>query len=161
MSSLVVLGFADEASADAFISRVESMEANDIVELEDAAKVTVDADGKPNISKGSSLAAGGAVVGGFLGGMVGLLFLNPIAGAAVGAAGGAAIGGLTGDNHGIDKDFVEQTAAALQPGTAAVFLLVGKTVPDKVRAEMEGVEATIISTNLSEESEARLRDALQ
>ena len=37
MSSLVVLGFADEASADAFISKVETMEANDIVELEDAA----------------------------------------------------------------------------------------------------------------------------
>ena len=90
-----------------------------------------------------------------------MLFLAPIAGAAIGAAGGAAIGGLSSDDHGIDKDFVEQTAAALQPGTAAVFLLVGKTVPDKVQAEMQDVEATIISTDLSDESEARLRDALQ
>jgi uncharacterized membrane protein len=159
MSSLVVLGFKDEASADAFASKVQKMISEDILDIDDAAKVVVDADGKRHMDKGSSLAAGGAVVGGFLGLIVGTIFLAPVAGAAIGAAGGAAVGGLSHD-HGIDKDFIEQTSDALQPGTAAIFLLVSKSSPDQVRAEIEGVEATVISTDLPEDAEQRLRDAL-
>jgi uncharacterized membrane protein len=159
MSNLVVLGFKDEPSAEAFASKVRKMVSEGILDIDDAAKVVVDADGKRHIDKGSSLAAGGAVVGGFLGALVGTLFLAPVAGAAIGAAGGAAIGGLSGD-HGIDKDFIEQTSEALQPGTAAIFLLVSKSSPDEVEAEIKGVEATVISTNVAPEAEQRLRDAL-
>lgn len=136
------------------------MAAEEIIEVEDLVVVTIDADGTPEVQRGGSLAAGGAVVGGFLGGVVGLLFLSPVVGAAIGAAGGAAIGAVSRD-HGIEEDFVEKTSAVLTPGSAAVFMLVTKSVPDKVRAEIEGVEATVISTDLSEDSEARLHQALQ
>lgn len=159
MSNVVVLGFKDEASADSFMSKIDTMEAEDILELDDIVKVTVDAGGKRHVHHGDSLVSGGAVVGGFLGGVVGMLFLAPVAGAAIGAAGGAAIGGLSGD-YGIDEDFISDTSAMLEPGTAAVFMLVQKSTPDKVEAEIKGTEATVISTTLSDESAARLKSAL-
>jgi uncharacterized membrane protein len=83
-----------------------------------------------------------------------------VAGAALGAAGGAAIGKLSGD-QGIDDDFVKETSAALTPGAAAVFLMIDKRMPDKVEGHIKGLQATVISTTLNEESEARLRAALE
>jgi uncharacterized membrane protein len=159
MSNLVALAFNDEAAADAFMSKLEDMGAEEIVQLEDLVKVTVDETGEAKLHHKASLVTGGAVVGGFLGGIVGLLFLSPVAGAALGAAGGAAIGAASGD-YGIDDDFIKQSSEALTPGSAALFMLVKSSVPDRVQAEISGTEATVITTNLSEESEARLRDAL-
>lgn len=159
MSNIVALGFANEAAADAFMSKLDDMGSQEIVTLTDLVKVTVNEDGEPKLHHKDSLTAGGAVLGGFLGGMVGLLFLNPIAGAAVGAAGGAAIGAASGD-YDIDDDFIKQASEALKPGTAALFMQVEASVPDRVQAEIEGTQATVISTSLSEEAETRLRDAL-
>ncbi len=159
MSNIVALGFPNEAAADAFMSKLDDMGSQEIVTLTDLVKVTVNENGEPKLHHKASPTTGGAVVGGFLGGMVGLIFLNPIAGAAIGAAGGAAVGAATGD-YGIDDDFIKQTSDALKPGTAALFMQVEASVPDQVQAEIEGTQATVISTTLSEESETRLRDAL-
>jgi uncharacterized membrane protein len=135
------------------------MGAEEIITLEDLVKVTVDQEGTPKLHHKASLVTGGAVVGGLLGGIVGMLFLAPVAGAAVGAAGGAAIGAASGD-YGIDDDFIKQTSEALTPGSAALFMLVKDSVPERVQAEITGTQATVITTNLSEEAEAKLRDTL-
>lgn len=159
MSNLVVLGFDNDAAAEAFKSKLEGMQTEEILELEDFVKVTVDDGGKAKIHHGASMVSGGAVFGGFLGGLVGMLFLSPVAGAAVGAAGGALVGAATGD-YGIDDDFIKKTSETLTPGSAALFLLVSKSTPDKVEAEIQGANATVLTTNLSDDAEARLRAAL-
>jgi uncharacterized membrane protein len=159
MSRLVALGFDSEAAADDFMDKLDEMGEEEIITLEDLVKVTVDENGEAKLHHKASLVSGGAVVGGFLGGAVGLLFLNPVAGAALGAAGGAAIGAASGD-YGIDDDFIKQTSEALTPGSAALFMLVKESVPDRVEAEIAGTHATVIATNVSEEAEARLRAAL-
>jgi len=160
MSNLVVLGFANDAEADAFMSKLDNMGSEEIVTLTDLVKVTVDDNGKVKLHHKDSMVTGGAVVGGFLGGVVGMIFLSPVAGAAIGAAGGAAVGAATGD-YGIDDDFIKKTSEALKPGTAALFIQVEASVPDRVQAEIDGTEATVITTTLSEDAEARLRDALK
>lgn len=160
MSEIVVLGFEDEASADAFGDKLQFMAGDEqALRLDDAVKVTVGEDGKVKLHHEFSMTRGGAAVGGILGLVVGTLFLNPIAGAAVGAAGGAAIGRMTGD-YGINDDFIEGTSEALSPGSAALFLMVTNVDAEKVRAEIEGTHATVISTTLSAESEEALRATL-
>ena len=60
----------------------------------------------------------GAVSGTFWGALIGLIFLMPLAGAAIGAASGAIGGALT--DVGLDDKWMKETAAAIQPGTAAL-----------------------------------------
>jgi uncharacterized membrane protein len=57
--------------------------------------------------------AAGAVGGAFWGTLIGLIFLMPLAGAALGAASGAVSGALT--DLGISNKFMKDTAAAIQP----------------------------------------------
>ncbi len=159
MGSIVVLSFSNEAAADGLQKKLEELQDRGALQIDDAVKVTVDENGKTKVHHGFSVARGGALLGGTFGAVVGMLFLAPVAGAAIGAAGGAAIGKLSGD-YGIDEDFIKQTSAALKPGTAALFLMVSHGTPEKIEAEIRGTEAVVISTTLSEESEARLKAAL-
>ena len=160
VSNIVVLGFANEEAADEFSAKLRDLYAENNLIIVDAVKVTVNEDGKAKLHReGMSAIGGDAVVGGILGGAVGLLFLNPVAGAAVGAAAGAGWGAHSG-GHGIDKDFIEGTSDALQPGTAALFLQVDEANAERVKAQIEGTQATVIMTTLSEDAEAQLRAAL-
>ena len=122
--------------------------------------MTVGDEGKIKLHReGVSAVCGGAVLGGFLGGAVGILFLNPVAGAAIGAAAGAGLGASEGA-HGIDKDFIKGTSDTLKPGTAALFLQVDEANAERVKAEIQGTGATVIMTTLSPEAEAKLKAAL-
>jgi len=80
----------------------------------------------------------------------------PLLGLAVGAAAGA-LGGSLAD-AGIDDDFIASVKEKVTPGTSALFLLSSDAVMDKVREAFAGVEAELISTNLSNEDEAKLRE---
>jgi uncharacterized membrane protein len=99
--------------------------------------------------------AGGA----FWGLLYGLLFTVPVFGLAMGAASGAIAGKLT--DIGIDDRFLNDVAAALQPGTAAVFALVRRSTPDKVQQALLPYEPTIVRTSLSSGEEAELVRRLQ
>src|SRR5262249_3084122 len=88
----------------------------------------------------------------------GLIFLAPLAGAAIGAASGA-LGGMLTDVD-INDKFMKDAASALQPGTAGLFLLIRKMTTDKVLADLRGVGGTLMRTSFDETKEAALRDAL-
>lgn len=156
MAQLITLGFKDEAKADAFISKLEQMRREEILGLEDVVKVTRTADGKTKIKQGLNLAGAGAVSGAFWGMLIGFIFWMPWLGAAVGAASGA-LGGKLSD-LGIDDNYIKQTAESIKPGEAGVFMLVTAEAPDRVAAEIEGTEATVIKTNMSMEQEEKLRE---
>ncbi|NTU70740.1 MAG: DUF1269 domain-containing protein [Coriobacteriia bacterium] len=159
MSDIVVLGFEDEAAADAFKPKLERMQGEGVLALEDSVKVTVNSDGKAKLHQGFSSVRADAAIGGMLGVAVGVLFLNPLLGAAAGAAAGAAVGAFSGD-YGIDDAFIKETSAALTPGSTALFLLVAKSVPEAIQAELQGTKATVLSTTLSPEAAAKLQEAL-
>ena len=76
-------------------------------------------------------------------------------GLAVAAISGA-IGGALSDT-GIDDKFIKEVGDTIEPGHSALFLLVAKATPDKLEAELEGYNATVLQTSLSKEDDAKLR----
>ena len=89
MSNLIVIGFNNEADAFAMRAALIKLQSQYLIEMEDAVVVTKDAEGKTKLHQATNLTAAGAVGGGFWGMLIGMIFLNPLLGMAVGAGGGA------------------------------------------------------------------------
>jgi uncharacterized membrane protein len=134
------------------------MQQDYLVDLEDAVVAVKDAKGKVRLHQAVNLTTAGAVSGGFWGALIGLIFLNPLLGMAVGAGMGAASGALS--DLGINDQFMKDLAANMQPGSSILFVLVRKATPDKVLEELKGTGGTILKTSLSHEDEAKLQAAL-
>jgi uncharacterized membrane protein len=87
-----------------------------------------------------------------------MIFLMPLAGAAIGAASGALGGALT--DVGINDQFMKDASQHLQSGNATLFLLIRKMTTDKVLAALQGEGGTVIRTSFDESKEEALRAAL-
>ena len=85
MSSLVVVGFPSVEEADQVRRELVEIQREELIALEDAVVVEREPDGKVRLHQSLNLTTAGALGGGFWGALVGLLFLNPLLGAAVGA----------------------------------------------------------------------------
>jgi uncharacterized membrane protein len=81
----------------------------------------------------------------------------PLLGLAVGAAMGALSGSMS--DVGIDDGFIKELRENVRPGTSALFVMSSNAVPDKVLDRFRGSGASLISTNLSGDQEAKLREA--
>ena len=158
MSDLIVVGYNDEHQAEEVRLKLLKMQHEYLVDLEDAVVAVRDKEGKVKLHQIHNLTAAGAISGGFWGALIGLLFLSPILGAAIGAGAGA-IGGTLSD-IGIDDNFMKELASTLQPGSSALFVLVRKMTPDKVLPQLQGVGGKILQTSLSNEDEKKLQAAL-
>ena len=55
--------------------------------------------------------------------------------------------------------FIRSVRDQVTPGTSALFLLSSDAVIDRVKQEFPASDAELISTNLSNEQEAKLREA--
>jgi uncharacterized membrane protein len=157
MSELMVLGFENEAEADSFGLKLAQMQKDMIVQLQDAAEVVRDPDGKPHVKHGHDMVGAGAMGGAFFGMLFGLLFFVPFLGLAIGAGMGALFAKL--GKTGVDQQVLEQMGDAVPPGKAGWFLLIGQITEDKFLAEVQGTNATVVRTNLSEEQEKQLKEA--
>jgi uncharacterized membrane protein len=157
MSELLILGFEDEAAADSFGVTLAQLQKDMIVDLQDAAEVVRDPDGKPHVKHGHHLVGAGALGGAFWGMLFGLLFLVPFLGLAIGAAFGALFGKL--GKTGIDKEVLQQMGDAVPPGKAGWYLLAGQVTEDKFLAAVEGSHATLVRSNLTDEQEKQLKHA--
>ena len=98
----------------------------------------------------------GAAGGMFWGLLFGVLFAIPLFGAAVGAAAGALSGSLT--DIGIDDDFIASVRTKVTPGTSALFVMTSDAVTDRIKEGLAGESMELITTNLSMEDEAAVRD---
>jgi len=101
----------------------------------------------------------GALSGGFWGMLIGMIFLNPLLGFAVGAGAGAISGKLA--DIGIDDKFIKSLSETFKPGTSALFVLVRKVTADKVLDDLKGFGGKVLKTSLSADEEAKLRGALE
>ena len=90
--------------------------------------------------------------------LIDLLFMMPLAGAAIGAASGALSGRL--NDLGINDDFIRQAARTLQSGNAALFLLIRKMTTDKVLAALRGMGGAVLRSSFDETKEEALQAAL-
>jgi len=158
MSDLIVVGFKDEFKADEVMSELRRLQSEYLVDLEDAAVVVRNQEGKVKIKQAQELVAAGAVSGSYWGVLLSVLFFNPIF-ALVGAAAGALSGALT--DIGIDDNFMRDLGSTIEPGTSAIFVLIRKSTPDRVLADLSKFEGKVLRTSLSKEDEAKLQAALQ
>ena len=158
MSDLVVIVYPTEAKAEETRKRLFELQKEYLLELEDAVIAVKTEDGHVKLNQLMNTTAVGAASGGFWGLLIGSLFLMPVLGAAVGAASGALGGALT--DYGVKDDFMKDLAGNIQPGSAALFVLIRKMTADKVLDEMRGTGGVVLKTSLDRSKEQALRDAL-
>ena len=157
MSNLFVVAFQDEASAGMFLREVGDLQKEGLIQLDDAATVVRDKNGKAKVRQANSLVGTGALGGAFWGMLIGLIFFVPVLGMATGAALGALA--AKGSDYGIDDDFIKDLGEKLQPGSSAIFLLVRQAEPEKVIGRLQRFKGEVIHTSLSPDQEAQLKEA--
>ncbi len=103
-------------------------------------------------------AATGGSSGALWGAIVGLLFLNPLAGMALGAIAGASVGAISGSltDYGIRDDFIKKLGETIPEGSSALFILFKQVNEDKVLPELERYKPRVLRTSLSNEAEKKL-----
>lgn len=161
MSELLVTIFHDEFKAEQVRLDLRKMQAEHLADLEDAVVLVRTGEGKVQLHHVSHFTIGGALSGGALGSLPGVLIMNPVI-AVLGLAAGLVVGGISGamSHIGIDEDFIMDLAAHLKPGTSALCVLV-KNHFEKVLKEIEGFKGKVLHTPFQHADEAKLKAALQ
>ena len=161
MSDLVVISFNDEHQADEVLLTLGRLQADHLIDLEDAAVVVRKQDGKMKIKQTQNLTVAGAVGGGFWGAFFGILFGGPLGFLVVGGT-TAAVGALMGKlrDIGVDDDFIKEVGDSLEPGSSAIFTLVISSTTDRVLESLQQYQGKVVRTSLSRDSEDALVQAL-
>jgi uncharacterized membrane protein len=166
MSELVAVSYHDVYRAGEVCAALQRLQKEYLIEMEDAAYVTREEDGKIKLHQTQpvvGLATGiGASRGTIWGTLIGLLFMQPLLGMATGALLGAASGAIAGRiaDYGISDQFMTDLAGELQPGTSMLFVLFRKVTWEKVLPHISQYGGTIRHSTLTPEAEARLQSAL-
>ena len=172
MSDLVCIAFKDSGTADRVLNELRAMESEYVLDLEDAVIVVRDMDGKVHLKQCVDVFGGatpqGVALGVLWGGLMGLLFMNPLAGLLGSIAGGAGGGAMTVaasefgllSDYGIPDNFIKSLGGTIVRGTSAIFLLIRSAEQDKLFGQISRYEGTILKTSLSTEQEEKLRTAL-
>ena len=158
MSTLLAIAYPDTETAEKVRAELIQATKEKLVELQDAVVVEHRADGRIKLHQAVNTTATGAAGGAMWGGLIGLLFLAPLVGMAVGAASGA-LGGKATD-IGVNDDFLKQLGAKLEPGAAALIALGRSDAPDKLLERLRPYGGHVIQTSLDNEEEERLRSSL-
>jgi uncharacterized membrane protein len=157
MATLTVWKFDSAGGAEKALEQLERMQKEELIQINDAAYAYwPEGRKKPKTEQLHKLTGAAALGGSFWGLLFGLIFFVPLLGMAVGAAMGALSGSMT--DVGIDDEFIRQVREQVTPGTSALFVLTSNAVMDKVTDEFRNSGATLVSTNLSNEDEAKLRE---
>ena len=161
MSDLIVIGYADEATAQNVWEDLVKLQHDYLVDLEDAAIIRRDQKGKLHITTPAHHAAAwGTFSGLFWGVLIGLLFLFPLA-PLVGVAGGITGGALgAAGNLGIKDDYGQRVQDMVKPGTSAILVIVRKATPDKFLKALQPYGGTVLQTSLPHDTEQELMKAL-
>ena len=158
MGTLTAWKFPTTDGAEYALEKLGKLQSQHLIEVYDAAVVTWEPGRKkPKTRELHDTKRLGALGGGFWGLLFGLIFFVPILGLAIGAGMGALAGSMR--DVGISDQFIDDVRKKVTPGTSALFALTGEAVTDRVIDEFSGGDAELISTNLSAEQEAKLREA--
>jgi uncharacterized membrane protein len=158
MSALTVWKFESTEGAREALDVVADLQHQQLIQVLDAAVVSWEpGKKKPKTRELRDTKKAGALGGGFWGLLFGLIFFIPILGLAIGAATGALIGSMS--DVGISDSFIRDVRDKVTPGTSALFLLSSDAVMDRVTDRFKDTHAELISTNLTSEQEAKLREA--
>ena len=157
MTIFTVLKFPTAGGAARMQRTLQKLQEQHQIHIEDGAIVTWSLGARhPRIKQLSDLAGIGTLGGGFWGMLFGLLFSVPFFGVTTGTIIGALAGHFA--RYGIDEDFIKGVRNQLTEDTSAPFLLTSEAVLDKVVASIKSTPFELMSTSLSYEQEAQLRE---
>lgn len=158
MSNVIVITFDNEDEAKKVREALKEVQHGGYLSLDDSAVVVRDQSGKYHVH--NELDRGvkvGALGGGFLGLLLGVMFA-PIGGLLIGAAAGGLIG--SSFDLGISKKFIKDVEASMEPGTSALFLVVKETDPNMALAALKPYKGEVYHTSLDPDDEEHLRKIL-
>lgn len=161
MADLIAVEFDAPETAFALRAELVKFQKEYLIEMEDVVVVTREADGAPKLHQAVNLTATGATGGMMWGALIGLLFMNPLLGAAVGGGAGALSGWMS--DIGINDDTIRKMSEGLPPGGSALFVLVRRVTGDKVLERLGEFRAKgrVIHTSLSGAQEQALKDLFE
>jgi uncharacterized membrane protein len=157
MSDLVAIVYPSEAKAEEVRQKILKLQTEYLITINDAV-IAVKTGEHVKLNQLVNTTMTGAAGGSFWGLLLGLVFLNPLLGVALGAGAGAIGGALT--DFGIKDHFMKELAATVKSGDAVLFLLIKSMTADKVLNEIKGHGGTVLKTSLDEQKEQHLRDTL-
>ncbi len=155
MSHMIVFASPTLDGAYAMRDALDDLRAFDLVDVKDAAVVERLEDGAVRVRQAFNLVGAGALGGAVWGALIGLVFLTPWLGIAVGGIAGALAGRFT--DIGIDDAFIREVGEGVPPGSSAFFLLIEQWEQSKALRLLADFDATIIHTTMPPDEEARLR----
>ncbi len=160
MSELLVTLFDDEFKAEEVRLDLLKRQDEHLIDLDDATVLSMNKEGKVRLQHVTHHTLGGAVSGGFMGALFGLILLNPVF-LVIGLTAGAAMGAVSGSSKhlGIDEGFMKELAGHLKPGTSALCVLVREALGE-VLNELRKFNGRCFQTSLSQEDETRLMAAI-
>ena len=158
MSTLVVLKFDSVDGARQMRERLLTLQKQQLLQVDDAAIMSKDANGKPKLEQLHNLAGAGALGGAFWGMLFGLALLHPDP-----RPGGRRGGGRAGrlDERCRHRRQVHQTGRRVDhPRNRGALPAGEQRHRDKVLDQIKDIKFEVLQTNLSHEQEGQLRSAL-
>ena len=155
MTHLIVFAMPTVDGAYAMRDALDDLRAFDLVDVKDAAVVERQPDGLVRVRQAFDLIGPGMLGGVIWGALIGLIFLTPWLGMAVGGIAGALAGKFT--DIGIDDDFIREVGEQVKPGHSAFFLLIDNWETNKPLRLLADFDAAIIRTTMPGDEESRLR----
>lgn len=157
-SNLTVIIFNDELKAEEARRRLLDLQRQGFIELEDALVVVKGQDGKTKYHGMHRPVRKGGLAGSITGLIVGSIFFSPFLGAALGAVTGAVSAVLTEIKF--DDQFMKDLSQKFTPGSSALFTLVRKADPERVREAFVGFGGKVLVNSVSREREALIQQFL-
>jgi uncharacterized membrane protein len=180
MSTVIVVGFPGRHRAREVLNQLERLQEPATFELDDALAVYRTDKGPLRVDRSMNpTRAEGGAFGGAIGALVGAIIALPftaggsvvVAASAIAAnatmlgAFGAGVGAedaaTVQNQHGISDEFVKSVGALVQPGNSAIFAEAQFVDPVAIAKHFRGYGGTVLSTTLSLEKAAKLRNILR
>jgi uncharacterized membrane protein len=151
-TELVAIFFESQKKAGEMLDFLNDLQKRGTLKLRNAAVLSKDSSGKVSIRETEDVDAWrGTLFGAITGGIIGLVG-GPI-GALVGAVAGASAGGVAADwiDMGFPDEFLKKLELGLEPGKAALVLLVEHEWLENLSETMTGMEGVVLQHSLTDE----------
>jgi uncharacterized membrane protein len=162
MTDLVVIAYREQSQADDVIAALHRLQADGWIEIEDAAYITVESDGRVKAHQDRALTQEKKESGPLWGSLLKMLFASfpvifsnvptqGLAGALAYDVASSAIGVSSGisatlANYGFDETFIQQLRTHMLLNRSTVFVVVRNVTLDKVIDEISKYGGTVLYT---------------
>ena len=158
MATITALAFDNVEGADNMFQTLMSWQDEGLIQVLDAVVATRNIGNDVQVEQKLKKTGKYAARGSGIGLIAGVILGGPIGGLVAGAGIGAIAGKMK--QHKLDKDFVEEVVESIRPETSILFIMTEGGDAERLKDELSAHQAKVLTTTLSEEEEAELRQLL-